>query len=89
MKKIWAGYDIKNLDVDKFATAISKDKKNVGNELRLILCKGYGKVFKTSQDLDNEFKGWLLEYFEKELDLYRTDFNVDFISFCLLWSLGI
>jgi len=67
LEKIWTGYDIKNINVEKFSNALSKDKKNVGNELRLILCKGYGKVFKTTQNLDDEFKGWLEDYFSKEL----------------------
>ena len=48
--------------------ALSKDKKNVGKELRLILCKDYGKVFKISQNLDAEFKGWLKDYFSYELN---------------------
>ena len=68
LEKIWSNYDIKGMDVEKFAQALSKDKKNVGNELRLILCKGYGKVFKDAQKLDKEFKGWLTEYFDKELN---------------------
>lgn len=67
LEKIWSNYDIKEINVEKFAIALSKDKKNVGDELRLILCKGYGKVFKTAQNLDNEFKGWLEEYFANEL----------------------
>jgi len=67
LEKIWTGYNIKNMDLEKFALALSKDKKNVGQELRLILCKGYGKVFKTAQRLDNEFKGWLRDYFKYEL----------------------
>jgi len=67
LQQIWRGYNIKNLDVKKFETALSKDKKNVGSELRLILCKGYGKVFKTSQNLDDEFRGWLRDYFDNEL----------------------
>ena len=37
-------------------------KKNVGKELRLILCKGYGEVFKTPQTINNEFKDWIAEY---------------------------
>ena len=67
LEKIWTGFDINNLDVEDFTTALSKDKKNVGNELRLILCKGYGKVFKTAQNLDDKFKGWLQEYFKYEI----------------------
>ena len=68
LEKIWTGYDIKNMDIQNFAKALSKDKKNVGQELRLILCKGYGKVFKTAQNLDDEFKGWLRDYFSHELN---------------------
>ena len=67
LERIWHGYDISNLDCDRFAVALSKDKKNVGRELRLILCKGYGRVFKTSQDLDSQFKRWLEDYFLNEL----------------------
>ncbi len=68
LQRIWSGYDISNLKLDKFAMALSKDKKNVGKELRLILCKDYGKVFKTAQNLDDEFKGWLKDYFSHELN---------------------
>jgi|TARA_Y100000031_G_scaffold41929_2_gene48259 3-dehydroquinate synthase len=67
LEKIWSGYDIKNINLDKFAIALSKDKKNVGQELQLILCKGYGKVFKVAQNLDAEFKEWLRDYFKYEL----------------------
>lgn len=68
LQRIWSGYDISNLKLNKFAMALSKDKKNVGKELRLILCKDYGKVFKTAQNLDDEFKGWLKDYFSNELN---------------------
>ena len=68
LQRIWSGYDISDLELDKFAMALSKDKKNVGKELRLILCKDYGKVFKTAQNLDDEFKGWLKDYFSNELN---------------------
>ena len=68
LQRIWSGYDISNLKLDKFEMALSKDKKNVGKELRLILCKDYGKVFKTAQNLDDEFKGWLKDYFLYELN---------------------
>ena len=68
LEKIWYDFDIKNLNVERFAAALRKDKKNVGNELRLILCRGYGKVFKTSQSLDGEFMYWLNDYFLNELN---------------------
>ena len=66
LEQIWDGYVIHNLSVEKFANALSKDKKNVGRELRLILCRGYGKVFKAGMQLDEQFVGWLEEYFDKE-----------------------
>lgn len=65
LEKIWDGYVINNLSVEKFANALSKDKKNVGRELRLILCRGYGKVFKIGMQLDGQFMDWLREYFNK------------------------
>jgi 3-dehydroquinate synthase len=67
LKKIWVSFNISKLNLDNYITALSKDKKNVGDELRLILCKGYGKVFKTPQKIDKQFKGWLQEYFEEQL----------------------
>ena len=65
LEKIWDGYAIDKLSVEKFASALSKDKKNVGNELRLILCRGYGKVFRAEVQLDGQFMGWIKEYFNK------------------------
>ena len=34
---------------------VSKDKKNAGKELRLILNKGYGKIFKDAVKNDERF----------------------------------
>ena len=67
LQKIWMGYDIKQIDIEKFLDALGKDKKNVGNELRLILCKGYGKVFKAPIKNDERLKIWMVEYFNSEL----------------------
>ena len=67
LKKIWDGYNIKNIDVEKFILALKKDKKNIGNDLHLILCKGYGNVFKVQQKVDDNFVSWLNEYFKFEL----------------------
>tara|TARA_B100001250_G_C19769588_1_gene776448 strand:+ start:144 stop:1205 length:1062 start_codon:yes stop_codon:yes gene_type:complete len=67
LSKIWKGFSIKNLDVDKFCNALAKDKKNIGSELRLILCKGYGEVFKVPVKNDEKFKSIILRYFKDEL----------------------
>ncbi len=68
LQQIWQGYDIKHLDVYQFREVLAKDKKNVGRELRLILCKGYGKVFKTPVKNNDQLHNWLREYFNQELN---------------------
>ncbi len=64
---IWEGYDIKGIDLETYLLALSKDKKNVGSKLGLILNKGYGKIFKNVMDADDNFKAWIAEYFDNEL----------------------
>lgn len=63
----WPGFEISDLDVDIFIKALSKDKKNVGKQLGLILNKGYGQIFKNIMDNDEMFRSWMIEYFENEL----------------------
>lgn len=63
----WKGFEINELDVDTFIKALSKDKKNVGTKLGLILNKGYGQIFKNVMDNDSTFRSWMVEYFENEL----------------------
>ena len=68
LEKIWVGYDVKHLSVEKLKVALSKDKKNIGNKLGLILNNGYGKIFKASVDMDERFTAWMEEYFANELN---------------------
>ena len=65
--QIWHGTTINDISIEKFKIALSKDKKNVGKELRLILNKGYGKIFKDAMKMDEIFVSWLKEYFANEL----------------------
>ena len=58
---------MKGLDIDNYLVAISKDKKNKGPLLGLILNKGYGKVFKDFTKNDTTFRSWMKEYFANEL----------------------
>lgn len=64
---IWDGYSIKDLDITTLKKALSKDKKNIGTKLGLILNKGYGNIFKNVMDADNTFTFWLEEYFANEI----------------------
>jgi len=69
-EKIWNGYadQVRILDIDTYLNALSKDKKNKGHLLGLILNKGYGKVFKDFTQNDNVFREWIREYFTNELN---------------------
>jgi 3-dehydroquinate synthase len=67
LQQIWEGTSLTDISLDKFTLALSKDKKNVGKTLGLILNKGYGKIFRDMRPLDDEFVGWLKEYFETQL----------------------
>lgn len=66
-ESIWQGYAINDIDLHLFKKALSKDKKNVGSKLGLILNKGYGNIFKNVMDADETFSSWLEEYFINEL----------------------
>lgn len=65
VKKICHGYDLSNISTRKFLNALTKDKKNVGNKLGLILIKGYGHAFKELRTNDEEFESWIQDYFQK------------------------
>lgn len=67
LEKIWMGTDISGIEVSKYKLALSKDKKNVGEQLGLILNKGYGQIFKELRPMDQQFTEWLEEYFENEI----------------------
>ncbi len=67
LEKIWKNFSIDDIEIEKFKSALSKDKKNVGKELRLILNKGYGKIFKDAMQMDDRFTNWMKEYFANEL----------------------
>lgn len=64
---IWEGYSIKAIEIESFKNALSKDKKNVGTKLGLILSKGFGEVFKNIMEPDHNFTLWLKEYFDNEI----------------------
>ncbi len=66
LELIWNGYSIKNLDVHLLMRALSKDKKNVGNKLGLILNEGIGSIKKHLITPDDEFKSWMYDYFLNE-----------------------
>jgi 3-dehydroquinate synthase len=64
---IWKGFTIGDIDLETFKKALSKDKKNVGTKLGLILNKGYGSIFKNIMEADDNFSNWMEEYFTNEI----------------------
>lgn len=62
---IWNGYSINELDPEKLIKALGRDKKNVGNQLGLILNKGYGKIYKDLVDPGEPFQAWIEDYFKE------------------------
>lgn len=65
--QIWQGNSLAGIDVATFITALSKDKKNVGTKLGLILIKGFGKGFKDIIEADEVFENWLGDYLKNEV----------------------
>ena len=63
LENIWNGTSIENVYVKEFEKALSQDKKNIGNTYQLILTKGIGKMLKHGIIPNEEFTGWLNEYF--------------------------
>ena len=63
LENIWNGTSIENVNVKEFEKALSQDKKNIGNTYQLILTKGIGKMLKHGITPNEEFTGWLNEYF--------------------------
>jgi 3-dehydroquinate synthase len=60
----WGDIRLGSIDLDTYKATLAKDKKAVGKELRVILTKGLGQMFKTPLELDDEVTGWLKECFE-------------------------
>jgi 3-dehydroquinate synthase len=65
----WQGYSLDSIEAPTFINALRKDKKNIGNQLGLILNKGYGKIYKQLLMVDDTFMGWIDLYFKNELDV--------------------
>lgn len=63
----WNDNDIKVVTAKGILEGLSKDKKNAGKKLGIILCEGYGKLHKEMIEPTDEFVGWIEEYVEKEI----------------------
>ncbi len=66
LKIIYDGYSLSCIELNEYLKILSKDKKNKGNELGLILTHGYGSVFKEFTKLDEKLKMYLNKYLKGE-----------------------
>ncbi|MEL4307322.1 AroB-related putative sugar phosphate phospholyase (cyclizing) [Joostella sp. CR20] len=67
LKKIWYGYSLENITVQTLLHALSKDKKNVGVNLGLILLLDFGKAEKKIIPPDENLVNYLENYLNEEL----------------------
>lgn len=71
LRPIWGNISLRNVNVGAFLGALSRDKKNEGKDVKVILTKGFGQMFKTTLKLDADTTGFIGKYFRMEL--YNTD----------------
>lgn len=64
--RLWEGFSIKDLDLDAFFAALRRDKKNIGDDVYVILTSGFGGTVKKQIDLDGKEEEFLREYFDSE-----------------------
>lgn len=64
LRKNWGDIRLSNVNADDLVATLRMDKKAVGSEIRVILTKGLGKMFKTPLEINDEVRGWLTECLE-------------------------
>ena len=67
LAKVWVDTPLPEVDFEKFLRALYKDKKNEGSEVKVILTKGYGQMFKCTLHLDRATKRLIELFFSEKL----------------------
>lgn len=62
---IWAEFPLPEVDLDGFEAALRRDKKNRGDDLGLILTRGWGGMFKHFCPLDEKMSKWIKGFFDE------------------------
>lgn len=62
----WERGELGEINILNFISALKKDKKNIGKEVHVILTRGFGKMFKTSIDIEGETKDYIQKYLREE-----------------------
>jgi 3-dehydroquinate synthase len=64
---IWSKTPLPSIDINEYFDALSRDKKNVGNQMKVILTKGLGDMFKTTLENTSETKDYIQYFFDSKL----------------------
>lgn len=67
LKINFPAYDFKQCSMDSYFNALTKDKKNIGDNLGCILSEGPGRLVRKQVPFDNNLKGILRTYFIEKL----------------------
>jgi len=62
LRHIWSADDCPAVETEAYWGAIRQDKKNVGNQINVILSRGIGDMFKTPLPVDNEMADFINHY---------------------------
>jgi len=71
LEQIWKEVGLPAIEIDRYFSALSKDKKTVGNEMKVILTRGLGDMFKTTLNKTEEMDNLIQQFFE--LKLYKEE----------------
>lgn len=63
LAKNFPAFHLKSEQIDRYLTALARDKKNLGNNLGCILTHGPGSMMKTQIPFDEKLKDMLEDYF--------------------------
>lgn len=66
LKEVWKNTSLPEIDVSEYFEALSKDKKNVGKNIKVILTRGLGDMFKTTLIKSDEVENLVLDFFENK-----------------------
>jgi len=67
LETVWSEVSLPAIELDEYFFALSKDKKNIGSDINVILTKGLGNMFKTKLSQKSEIKRLISEYFSSKL----------------------
>lgn len=67
LSEIWSKTPLPAISIEAYYDALSRDKKNVGSEMKVILTKGLGSMFKTTLENTPETKEYIQTFFDSKL----------------------